>query len=157
MSFKQQKIYGWVKVQVALPPLPADSFYARIKKRTGAKRTQLAEVLHVPQKKSQSHHRSYTVGYKLQVLSYWYASHIKYGSSKFREPTVREVGKYINIPVGNLHRWRKDEKEDKFAEAKQQQRRLAGGGRPRQWQELERELYEDFEQWRAIGRPIRRS
>ena len=89
-------------------------------------------------------------------MSYWYESHIKCGPSKFREPTVAEVGKYFNIPIGNLHRWGKDEKEGKFADAKQQQRRLLGGGRPRQWQELERELYEEFRQRRAIGRPIRR-
>jgi len=90
------------------------------------------------------------------VLAYWYGKNIGCGPTKYREPTQLEVARYFHIPVGNLSHWKKDEREEKYAEARKGQRRLVGGGRQRQWKELKWALYEEFYQRRAIGRPVRR-
>ena len=63
---------------------------------------------------------------------------------------------HFKIPAGNLSRWKKDEREGRYAEARRGERRLSGGGRSRKWPELERALYEEFRQRRALGRPVRR-
>jgi len=90
------------------------------------------------------------------VLAYWYGKNVRCGPTTYREPTQKEVADYIHIPVGNLSHWKRDEGEGKYAEARKGQRRLGGGGRQRQWWEMERVLYEEFRLQRAIGRIVRR-
>jgi len=158
MTRKDKGISGRVKVQPILPPLSADKFYAGIRKRRGPKRKQLTDCPPKQQKRPTGGnlYRSYTISYKLRVLAYWYGKNIRCGPTKYREPTQLEVARYFRIPVGNLSHWKKDEREGKYAEARKGQRRLVGGGRQRQWKELEWALYEEFYQRRAIGRPVRR-
>lgn len=154
----QKKLAGRIKVQVDLPGLPPTKFYAGIKKKTGPKRKPLAEALQTVshRKPVQNPYRSYTVSYKLRVLSYWYKPSIPCGPTKLREPTSEEVANYFKIPVRNLSRWKKEEMEGKYATQTREQRRAVGGGRQRRWAEMERELFSQFRERRALGRPVRR-
>ena len=61
---------GRVPVRPDIPPLPADKFYAGVQKKRGPVRKPLSEVLRRPQKEVTNPYRSYTVSYKLRVLSY---------------------------------------------------------------------------------------
>jgi len=157
LATKKPKICGRIKVQPVLPPLPADRFYAGVKKKRGPARKSLTEVLHAqPKRKPGNPYRSYTVSYKLRVLSFWFGKTIPCGPNTFREPTRLEVAVHFKLPVGNLSRWKKAEKEGKFLLQTRSQRRQGGGGRHRQWGEMERMLYEEFRERRALGRPVRR-
>ena len=79
------------------------------------------------------------------------------GPTKVREPTRNEVARRFKVPAANLTRWKREEEKGKFAQMKGNQRRATGGGRGRQWPEMERELFERFRERRAIGRIVRRS
>jgi len=125
-----KKSAGPIKVQIDLPALHPTKFYASIKKKRCPKRKPLSEAL-----QKVSHHKpvhnpytSYTVSYKLQVLSYWYTASIPYGPTKLREPCRQEVASYFRILVSNLARWQKEEKEGKYSGQTREQRRAAGGG-----------------------------
>jgi len=148
---------GRIRVQTSIPPLPANRFYAGIKKKRGPKRKPLSELLRAPKQRVENPYRSYTVSFKLRVLSYWAAAKIPCGPTKVREPTRIEVAKRFRIPATNLTRWKREEGKGKFAEMRGDQRRTAGGGRSRQWPEMERELFQKFRERRALGRPVRRS
>jgi len=125
-----KKAAGRIKVQIDLPALPPTKFYAGIKKKRGPKRKALSETLQKVShlKPVQNPYRSYTVSYKLRVLSYWYTASIPCGPTKKREPSRDEVANYFKIPVGNLARWKKEEKEGKYGAQTRQQRRAGGGG-----------------------------
>lgn len=148
---------GRTRIQPNLPPLPADKFYAGIKKKRGPKRKPLAEILQKPERRVENPYRSYTVSYKLRILSYWIQTRVACGPTRVRELTREEVAHHFKIPASNLSRWRKEEKEGKFAAMKAGQKRVGGGGRGRRWIEMEKELFEKFRERRALGRPVRRS
>ncbi|RPA95695.1 hypothetical protein L873DRAFT_1296168 [Choiromyces venosus 120613-1] len=146
---------GRIRVQPDLPPLPADRFYAGVKKKRGPKRKPLTKILRKPKKAAENPYRSYTVSYKLRVLSYWIGTRIRCSPTKVRELTQEEVAAYFKVPASNLSRWRIEEKEGKFKQQKAGQRRAAGGGRKRCWPEMEKELFQQFRERRALGRPVR--
>lgn len=131
-----------IQVQPDLPPLPADKFYTGIRKKRGPARKPLVEVLRCPPKEVANPYRSYTVSYKLRVLSYWIGTKIPYGPTKIREPTRAEVAHRFKIPAGNLSRWKKEEEEGKFTTQKAGQRLAGGGGRGRLWAAMEKVLFE---------------
>jgi len=163
--FKDQKMpsrssnlpCGRIHIQSNLPALPADPFYAGIKKKPGPKRRPLSVALLKPKNPTLNPHRSYTVNYKLRILSYWSSKCIPCGPTRFREPTRAEVADRFQIPATNLSRWRREEEAGHYQEAKGRQHRVLGGGRQRRWKEMERELFELFRERRAMGRPVRRS
>jgi len=147
---------GRIRVQPDLRPLPAGKFYAGIKKKRGSKRKPLTEILQRPTKVAENPYRSYTIKYKLRVLSYWIGPQIRYSPTKVRQPTREEVSNYFKVPAANLSRWRQEEKEGKFRDQQGGQRRGSGGGRKLQWPAIEKELYQRFREQRALGRPVRR-
>jgi len=67
-----------------------------------------------------------------------------------------EVAYRFKVPARNLSRWKKEEAAGKFKDQKAGQRRAGGGGRGRLWMEMEKALFEQFRERRAIGRPVRR-
>jgi len=73
-----------------------------------------------------------------------------------REPTPEEVAFRFKVRGGNLTRWRKEEEQGNFIAQRAGQRRAGGGGRGRQWADMEKVLFERFRERRAIGRPVRR-
>ena len=158
MTRKDKGLSGRVKVQPILHPLSAEKFYAGIRKQRGPKRRQLTDCPPKQQKQptGRNPYRFYTISYKLRVLAYWYGKNIRCGPTKYWEPTQLEVARYFRIPVGNLSKWKKDKRGGKYTEARKGQGHLVGGGRQRQWKELEWPLYEELHQRRAIGRPVRR-
>jgi len=105
---------GRVRVYPNIPPLPANKFYAGVKKKCGPRRKPLAEVLRQPSKEVTNPYCSYTVSYKLRVLSYWAGAKIPCGPTKVREPTRKEVAYRFKVPAGNLSRWKKEEAACKF-------------------------------------------
>lgn len=131
MALKTNKAAGRKIVKVILPPLPADRFYAGVKKRPGPKRSSVADAPHVPPKPVERRYRSYTVSYKLRVLSYWYIPSIPIGPTAKHKPTRREVAHQFKIPLSNLTRWQKEEEEGKFLTQASSQKRAIGGGRAR--------------------------
>ena len=147
---------GRVPGRPDIPPLPADKFYAGVQKKREPVRKPLSEVLRHPQKEVTNPYRSYTVSYKLRVLSYWIGTKIPYGPTRVREPTQVEKAERFKIPAGNLSRWKKEEEEGKFTALKGGQRRAGGGGRGRVWAAMEKVLFEQFRERRAMGRPVRR-
>ena len=102
MAPKTNKAAGQKIVKVILPPLPADRFYAGVKKRPGPKRSSVADAPRIPPKPVESRYRSYTVSYKLRILSYCYIPSIPIGPSAKRKPTRREVAHRFKIPPSNL-------------------------------------------------------
>jgi len=148
---------GRIRVQTVISPLPANRFYAGIKKKRGPKRKPLSELLRASKQGVENPYRSYTVSFKLRVLSYWAAAQTSCGRTKVREPTRIEVAKRFRIPATNLTRWRREEEQGKFTEMRGGQRRTVGVGRNRQWPGMKRELFEKFRERRALGRPVRRS
>lgn len=153
---KTNKAAGRKIVKVILPPLSADRFYAGVKKRPGPKRSSVADAPRVPPKPVESRYCSYTVSYKLRVLSYWYIPSIPIGPSAKRKPTRREVAHRFKIPPSNLTRWQKEEEGGKFQTQASSQKRAIGGGRARKWVDLERELYKKFLEHRGMGKVVRR-
>src|SRR5437660_1711769 len=106
----ETKISGRIKVQTALPPLPANRVYAGIKRKRGPKRKPVLEALQKHRKPLTGNpYRSYTINYKLRILSFWFGKNIPDGPTKMREPTRHEVDKYFKIPPSNLTRWKKEE------------------------------------------------
>jgi len=148
---------GRIRVQTCLPPLPAERCYAGVKKKTGPKRKPLTLLLRVEGRKVENPYHSYTVNFKLHILSYWMGARIREGPTKERQLTQVEVAQRFKIPATNLYRWKKEEERGKFAQMKGEQRRMRGGGRGRMWPGMERELFEKFRERRALGRPVRRS
>ena len=61
---------GRVRVYPDIPPVPAEKFYAGVKKKRGPQRKPLAEVLQSAKREVSNPYQSYTVSYKLRVLSY---------------------------------------------------------------------------------------
>ena len=156
MPPKPAKPAGRSKVQPVLEPLSTDRFYAGVKRKTGPKRKALSERQQSPPKRVENPYRTYTVSYKLRVLSYWNTRSIRISPTKLRKPTRAEVVERFNIAKSNLSRWKKEEAEGKFKELAKGQCRGSGGGRKRKWEELERELYDQFRMRRASGRIVRR-
>jgi hypothetical protein len=157
MPPKSNKLAGRKKVDVVLPPLSADRFYAGIKKKPGPKRRAIIEVSRVAPKPVGSRHCSYSVSYKLRVLSYWNSSSIPIGPSRKRQPTRKEVADRFKIPCSNLTRWQREEKAGKFLLQGSLQKRGFGGGRTRKWIAMERILYQQFLERRGKGQVVRRS
>ena len=147
---------GRIRVHPVLPPLPAERFYAGVKKKPGPKRKQLTEGLRLAPQQVENPYRSYRVSYKLRVLSYWENPSIPIGPTQLRKPTRGETAVRFKIPQTNLTRWRKEEKEGKFQELTLEQYRVPGGGRRRKWELLEKALYEKFRYRRASGGIVRR-
>jgi hypothetical protein len=145
------------KVVVTLPPLAPGRFYAGVKKKPGPKRQKLSKSLRKPPPPVGSTRRSYTINYKLRVLSYWFTPSIPIGPTRKREPTRLEVADRFKIPASNLSRWKKDEIAGRYSEQESSQRQVTGGGRVRKWAIMERALYERFRQRRGEGKIIRRS
>ena len=133
-----------------LPPLPADRFYAGIKKKRGPRRKTLAERLQKPERHVENPYWSYTVSYKLRILSYWIQTRVPCSLTRVRELTREEVAHYFRVPAANLSWWRKEERDGKFTAMKARQRRAEGGGRERRWMKMEKELFEKFWEWRAV-------
>lgn len=151
-----RKAAGRTKVQPNPEPLPAERFYAGVKKKTGPKRKLLSEKLRAPPKRVDNPYRSYSISYKLRVLSYWNIPSIPSGPTKMRKPMRTEVINRFKISGTNLTRWRKEEAEGKFSSLRKGQQRISGGGRKRQWEEMERKLYDRFRIRRAMGGFVRR-
>ena len=122
---------GQTRIQPNLPSLPADKFYAGIKKKPGPKRKPLAEILRKPERRVENPYRSYTVSYKLRILSYWIETRVACAPTRVRELTREEVAHHFKVPAANLSRWKKEEREGKFAAMKAGQKRAGGGGRGR--------------------------
>ncbi|RPA92399.1 hypothetical protein L873DRAFT_1710114, partial [Choiromyces venosus 120613-1] len=101
--------------------------------------------------------QAYTVNSKLRILLYWKTRSIHYGPSCFHAPTQAEVAAHFRLPATNLSRWKKEYEVAHYIAGKGTEQRTLGGGRRRKWKEMEKELYEEFRQWYAMGRPIRRS
>jgi len=147
---------GRTKVQPVLEPLSTDRFYAGVRRKPGPKRKPLAEGLRSPPKRVENPYRTYTVSYKLRVLSYWNTPSIRSSPTKLRKPARAEVVERFKVARSNLSRLRKDEVAGKFKEVAKGQCRGSGGGRKRKWEVLERELYDQFRMRRASGRIVRR-
>ena len=148
------------KVMVSLPEHPAGKFYAGEKKKPGPKRNLLKVSIRATPNAIQNPRKSYTINYKLWVLSWLRVlASIPSGPSKFREPTFQEAATRFKIPLGNLGRWQKEEREGNYLEGSAMSRRLIGGGRRRKchWVDMERKLYESFRQCRAKGKVVHRS
>ncbi|RPA99256.1 hypothetical protein L873DRAFT_1843781 [Choiromyces venosus 120613-1] len=103
------KAAGRIKVQPTLDPLPAERFYAGIKKKPGPKRKLLSEQLRVVPKPVENRYRSYSISYKLRVLSFWDTPSIPSGSSTVHKPTCVEVISRFRIRGSNLTCWHKEE------------------------------------------------
>jgi len=147
---------GRIQVPTILEPIPANRFYARVKKRPGPKGKGLSEALRAPPKPVENPYRSYTIRYKLRILSYWQIPSIPTGPTQLRKPSRIGVAEWFKIPPRNISRWRKEEAEGKYKELSKQQCRQPWGGRKRKWELLERNLYDRFHMHRAKGRNIRR-
>ena len=147
---------GRIQVQPILEPLPEYRFYAGIMKKPGPKRKGLSEALWAPPKPVENPYRSYTIGYKLRILSYWETPSIPTGPTQLRKPSRIKVVEWFKIPPRNISRWRKEEAEGKYKELSKQQCRQPGGGRKRKWELLECNLYDRFCIYRAKGRMVRR-
>jgi len=150
------KAAGRTKVRPVLAPLPANRFYAGIKKKSGPKRQLLSEKLRAPPRPVENPYQSYTVSYRLRVLSYWETPSIPIGPTKLRKPMRIEVMQRFQIPGPNLTRWRKEEAEGKYLEHRKSQQRDSGGGRKTKWEEMEKKLYDQFRVRRATGGFVRR-
>jgi len=122
---------GCVPLQPDFPPLLANKFYAGVQQRGGPVRKPLVKGLRHPQKEVANPYHSYTVSYKLCLLSYWIGTKIPWGPRRVREPTLAEVAERFKVPARNLSRWKKEEKEGKFIAQNAGQRRAGGGGRGR--------------------------
>ena len=151
-----RKAAGRTKVQPILEPLPAERFYAGVKKKTGPKRKLLSEKLRAPPKRVDNPYCSYTINYKLRVLSYWDIPSIPCGPTILRKPMRTEVINRFKISGTNLTQWRKEEAEGKFLDLRKGQKQSTGGGRKREWEEMERKLYDRFRILRAMGGFVRR-
>ena len=146
-----------VRVVIQLPELPAGRFYAGEKRKPGPKRRLLAAQLRTSPKAVQQPRRSYTVNYKLRVLSWLQKLSIPCGPTRLREPTLVEAAHRFKIPVANLGKWQKEERQGKYLEPSAVACRIGGGGRQRKWAEMERILYDLFRHGRAEGKVVRRS
>jgi len=146
-----------VRVTVQLSELPAGRFYAREKRKPGPKRKLLAKQLRTSPPAVQQPRRSYTVNYKLRVLSWLQKPSIPCGPTRLREPTLAEAANRFKIPVANLGKWQKEERQGKYLEISAMACRIGGGGRRRKWAEMERVLYDQFRHRRAEGKVVWRS
>lgn len=70
--------------------------------------------------------KSYTINYKLRVLSWLQTASIPCGPSKFQQPTIREAADQFKIPFGNLGRRQREEKAGRYLEISASARRLEG-------------------------------
>ena len=69
---------------------------------------------------------------------------IPYCSIKVHEPTQEKVAYHFKVPAANVSRWRKEEKEGKFAAMRADLRSACGGGRRQHCVEMEKELFQQF-------------
>ena len=101
-----QKAAGRTKVQPTLVPLPADRFYAGIKRKSGPKRKLLSQKLGVGLKRVDNPYRSYSVSDKLQVLSsakvhicpLYLMRHVRDGGQNYQTPVdVWVIHTLINL------------------------------------------------------------
>jgi len=128
----------------------------RNQKKKGRNCKPLAEVLRYSQQEVSNLYRSYTVSYKLRVLSYWTGAKLPCSPTRVREATWEDVGFWVKIPAGNLSQWRKKELEGKLVAQTAGQPWAAGGGRGRIWLEMEKALLDQFRERRAMGSPVQR-
>ena len=96
--------------------------------------------------------QSYTVKYKLRILSYLQHGEIRCGPTKTRKPTLKETAKRFQIPVANISRWKHE--ESKLL-------KMSGGqnrSRPptRKWPKMESRLYAKFREYSDKGKIVRR-
>lgn len=138
------KAAGRIKVRPVLEPLSTNRFYAGIRQKPGPKRKLLAQQLRSLPKRVENPYRTYTVSYKLRVLSYWATPSIPISPTKLRKPTRAEVAERFKVAGSNLSRWRNDEAAGNFESLERSQCRGTGGGRKRKWEILEQELYDQF-------------
>ena len=146
-----------VRVAVQLPELPAEGFYTGGKRKLGPKRKPLAEQLRTSPLAVKPPRRSYTVNYKLRVLSWLHKKSIPCSPTRLREPTLAEAANTFKIPVANLGKWQKEEQQGKYLEPSAAAGMIGGGGRRRKWTEMERILYDLFQHRSAEGKVVRRS
>ena len=145
------------KVHITLPELPASKFYAGESTKRGPKRKFLANRSRAAPSAVSSSRKSYTINYKLRVVSWLQMPVIPNGPSRFRVHTLAEGANRFMIPVGNLGRWVREEKAGHYLTTSAMSRRIEGGGRQRKWIEMERILYDRFRYRRAEGKVVRRS
>jgi len=78
------------------------------------------------------------------------------GPTQLRKPATAETATRFGVLEANLSRWKKEERERKFQGLTLEQYQVAGGGRQRKWEVLERALYEMFQYRGASGGIVRR-
>lgn len=132
-------------------PARSDKFYAGVKKRPGPKRRPIAEQQLAFPRAVKYTKRSYTVKYKLRVLSYWHYTKIPTGPTTSRPPNRAEVSHRFKIPPTNLLRWKNS--EAKLLESVGTQRRNIVPNR--RWKEMEVVLYDRFIERRKQGKTVR--
>ena len=90
------------------------------------------------------------------MLSYWVTPSIGMGPTQLGKPATAETATRFGVLEANLSRWKKEERERKFQGLTLEQYRVAGGGRRRKREVLERALYEKFQYRGASGGIVRR-
>jgi len=106
---------------VKLPELTAKKFYAGKRKKPGPKPSLLVKQLGVSPPAVKQARRSYTINYKLCVLSWLVWPFIPCGPTKLREATLAEAAKHFRIPAVTLGKWRKEEKSGNYDTENHQQ------------------------------------
>jgi len=154
---RAQQSTARIRVAPQLPELPAGRFYAGERRKPGPKRKLLAKQLRSTPPAVKQPRRSYTVNYKLCVLSWLQKPSIPCGPTRLREPALGEAANRFKIPLPNLGKWQKEEQEGKYLEPSALACRIGGGGRRRKWAEMEGTLYDLFRHRRAEGKVVRRS
>lgn len=85
-------------------------------------RKSLAEVLQKPERGVENPYWSFTVSYKLRILSYWIEKRVACGPTRVCELTREEVAYHFKVPAANLSQWMKEAGEGKFVAMKAGQR-----------------------------------
>ena len=119
---------GRTPVQPVLKPLSTDRFYAGVRRKRGPKRKALSGGVGSAPKGVESAYRTYTISYKIRVLSYWDTPSIRISPTKLRKPTRAEAAERFKVAESNLSRWKKDQGEGKFKELAKGQCRGSGRG-----------------------------
>lgn len=136
------------------PTIPSQDLgaSAKSKQRPGPKRLSIAKrPLSFPPPVACTQ-RSYSVKYKLRVLSYLQHAEIPYGPTKTRKPTLKETSVHYKIPIANISRWKHE--EPKLLKMSGAQNRSRGA--VRKWPRMESRLYARFREQRAKGKIVRR-
>jgi hypothetical protein len=130
------------------------TFYAGVKKRPGPRKRPISEKALAPPRPIQTPHRSYTVKFKLRVLSYWRHTRLPIGPTQTRQPSRSEVSRRFKIPLSNLTRWKANEV---LLTKSGNDMRSIRNSQPRKWVDMERALYTRFIERRKSGKIVRRS